>query len=72
MRKESPDIRLARMAIRQQRFSWDARKNRINIAKHHISFVRAAKIFDGRRVEKEDTRQDYGEERMLALRAVKR
>ena len=51
----------------QQRFSWDSRKNRTNIAKHHISFSRAAKIFDGPRLEKEDTRRDYGEKRMLAL-----
>ena len=50
-----------------QRFSWDPRKNRTNIAKHHISFSRAAKIFDGPRLEKEDTRRDYGEKRMLAL-----
>ncbi len=51
----------------QQRFSWDPRKNRTNIVKHHISFARAAKIFDGPRLEKEDTRRDYGEKRMLAL-----
>ena len=51
----------------QQRFSWDPRKNRINIVKHHISFSKAAKIFDGPRLEKEDTRKDYGEKRMLAL-----
>ena len=30
-------------------------------------FSKAAKIFDGPRLEKEDTRRDYGEKRMLAL-----
>ena len=51
----------------QQRFAWDPQKNQINIIKHYISFSRAAKIFDGPRVEKEDTRQDYGEDRIIAL-----
>ncbi len=51
----------------QQRFTWDPQKNQINIGKHHISFPRAAKIFDAPRVEKEDTRQDHGEERIIAL-----
>ncbi|MDE0682602.1 MAG: BrnT family toxin [Candidatus Poribacteria bacterium] len=32
-----------------------------------MSFSRAAKIFDGPRLEKEDTRRDCGEKRMLAL-----
>ena len=50
-----------------QRFSWDPRKDRANIEKHHISFSRAAKIFDGPLLEREDTRRDYGEKRMLAL-----
>jgi len=36
----------------QQRFSWNPRKNRINIVKHHVSFSKAAKIFDGPRPEK--------------------
>lgn len=51
----------------QQRFSWDSEKNRINIVKHHVSFSKASKIFDGPRLEKEDTRRDYGEKRMIAL-----
>lgn len=51
----------------QQRFSWDPRKNRTNIVKHYISFSRAAKIFDGPRLKKEDPRRNYGEKRMLAL-----
>ena len=51
----------------ENRFAWDPIKNRINIEKHHLSFSKAAKIFDGPRVEKEDTRRDYGEKRIIAL-----
>ena len=51
----------------RQRFSWDPKKNRTNITKHGISFSKAAKIFDGPRLEREDTRQDYDEIRIIAL-----
>ena len=51
----------------QQQFSWDPIKNRINITKHGISFFTAAKIFDGPILKEEDTRQDYGEPRIIAL-----
>ena len=51
----------------EQQFSWDPAKNRANIRKHDISFSAAAKIFDGPRLEEEDTRQDYGEPRIIAL-----
>ncbi len=51
----------------RQQFSWDPIKNQINITKHGISFFMAAKIFDGPSLEKEDTRQDYGETRIIAL-----
>ena len=50
----------------EQQFSWDPIKNRINITKHGISSFTAAKIFDGPLLE-EDTRQDYGEPRIIAL-----
>ena len=51
----------------RQQFSWDPKKNLINITKHGISFSKAAKIFDGPRLEREDTRRHYGETRMIAL-----
>ena len=51
----------------QQQFEWDPIKNRINFTKHRISFSKAAKIFDGPRLEREDTRRDYGEIRIIAL-----
>ena len=51
----------------QQQFIWDPIKNRINITKHGISFPTASKIFDGPLLEEEDTRQDKGETRIIAL-----
>ena len=55
-----------------QEFSWDSEKNQITIEKHGISFSTATKLFDGRLLEKEDTRQDYGEPRIIALGRVER
>ena len=55
------------MISNQQQFEWDPTKNRTNIRKHNISFSAAVKIFDGPRLEEEDTRQDYGETRIIAL-----
>ena len=55
------------MVSNQQQFIWDPIKNRTNITKHGISFPTAAKIFDGPLLEEEDTRQDYGETRIIAL-----
>jgi len=51
-------------------FEWDERKNRANIQKHGIDFHRAALIFRGKIVERIDDREDYGEERFIALGLV--
>ena len=48
-------------------FEWDERKNQQNIEKHGISFRRAATIFNGRVLQWEDSRKDYGEERQIAI-----
>ena len=48
-------------------FEWDEGKRQRNLAKHGIDFVRAARIFDGRVVEWDDSRREYGERRMLVL-----
>ena len=48
-------------------FTWDERKRKLNLAKHGIDFWNAAAIFDGPLVTVEDTREDYGEPRYLAL-----
>ncbi|MGO9262201.1 MAG: BrnT family toxin [Bryobacteraceae bacterium] len=49
-------------------FEWDDRKAERNIAKHGIPFEYAARVFlDPHRLDREDTRRDYGEERRVAL-----
>ena len=48
-------------------FSWDETKRKSNLAKHGIDFRDAAAIFDGPLVTVEDTREDYGESRYVAL-----
>ena len=51
-------------------FEWDERKNRSNIQDHGISFKHAAQMFNGRVVEWEDDRWDYGETRMIGIGKV--
>ena len=46
---------------------WDEKKRKLNLAKHGIDFRDAEKIFDGPLVTVEDTREDYGEPRYVAL-----
>jgi len=47
---------------------WDERKARQNIAKHGVPFEYAARVFlDSHRMDAEDARRDYGEERRLTL-----
>ena len=46
---------------------WDEKKRKFNLAKHGIDFRDAAKVFDGPLVTVEDTREDYGEARYIAL-----
>ncbi|MCB9959790.1 MAG: BrnT family toxin [Rhodospirillaceae bacterium] len=48
-------------------FEWDEAKRRSNLAKHGIDFVRAARIFRNPILERMDDRQDYGEERWIAI-----
>jgi hypothetical protein len=48
-------------------FTWDEKKRKLNRAKHGIDFHDAAIIFDGPLVTVEDTREDYGELRYVAL-----
>jgi uncharacterized protein len=49
-------------------FEWDDRKAAQNVAKHGTPFEYAARVFlDPHRLDSEDTRRDYGEERRLAL-----
>jgi uncharacterized protein len=50
------------------RFEWDEQKAAQNLAKHKVPFDYAAHVFlDPYRLDAEDMRQDYGEERRLTL-----
>ena len=48
-------------------FEWDENKRAANLAKHGIDFVRAARIYQNPVLERIDDREDYGEERIIAL-----
>ena len=49
-------------------FEWDTRKAAQNIAKHGVPFEYGARVFlDPHRVDSEDERRDYHEERRLTL-----
>lgn len=48
-------------------FEWDEEKERKNIKKHGISFIRAATIFTGPLLTSEDKRKNYGETRMQTI-----
>ncbi len=48
-------------------FTWDEKKRKLNLSKHGIDFSDAPAIFEGPLVTVEDTREDYGETRYVAL-----
>jgi uncharacterized protein len=52
------------------RFTWDRRKNAINVRRHGVDFVDAKSIFEGPTVERDDDRFDYGEVRVYAIGLV--
>ncbi|WP_046030820.1 BrnT family toxin [Vibrio vulnificus] len=53
-------------------FEWVENKNLINMAKHKIDFADAVHIFlDTSRIEREDTRSDYGEARFQTIGKTK-
>ena len=52
-------------------FEWDAEKAQKNLENHRVSFELASLVFtDPDRVTMQDTRQDYGEERLIILGQV--
>jgi uncharacterized protein len=55
------------MAGQELQFEWDVVKNDENLKKHGVSFMTAAAIFLNERLERIDDREDYGEERWIAL-----
>jgi len=49
-------------------FEWDSRKAAQNASKHGVPFEFATRVFlDPHRVDAEDERRDYGEERRITL-----
>ena len=50
-------------------FQWDLDKSAANEVKHGITFLQAAQIFRGPVLKRPDNRQDYGEQRFIALGA---
>lgn len=53
-----------------QNFEWDAAKNIKNIEKHGVNFEFAINVFLNPILLKNDERNDYGEERFIALGLV--
>ena len=48
-------------------FEWSSAKARLNLQLHGVAFEDATRIFDGRILEVADTREDYGEDRFIAV-----
>jgi uncharacterized DUF497 family protein len=48
-------------------FEWDEAKAAENLSSHGVDFVRAARMFDFPVLEREDTRQFWGERRFISI-----
>lgn len=49
------------------RYIWDETKRQTNLKRHGLDFADAEKVFTGPLVLFEDSRQDYGEQRMIGI-----
>lgn len=49
------------------RFGWDARESGRNLRARGFDFEFATQVFDGPTLERQDTRRDYGERRVIAI-----
>jgi len=49
------------------RFSWDPENSDANFRDRSFDFAFASLIFEGPTLEREDTRRDYGERRIMAI-----
>lgn len=49
------------------RFEWDEAKSRSNARKHGLSFDTAVGVFEQPHLVQLDTRQEYGEDRWIAV-----
>ncbi|HZK78319.1 MAG TPA: BrnT family toxin [Gemmatimonadaceae bacterium] len=52
------------------RFDWNPTKNRSNIRHHGVDFADASLMFERPTWERWDDREDYGEERWIAIGPV--
>jgi uncharacterized DUF497 family protein len=52
------------------RCDWNPTKNRSNVRAHGIDFADASLVFEGPTWERCDDREDYGEERWIAIGLV--
>lgn len=48
------------------RFSWDPEKSDANYRERGFDFAFASLVFEGPTLEREDTRKEYGERRVIA------
>ncbi len=48
-------------------FEWDEEKSVRNLRVHGLDFAYATALFDNPVAEREDTRRDYGEQRIIAI-----
>ena len=49
------------------RYVWDEAKRQANLKKHGMDFAQAPEVFAGPMVLIEDSRADYGEQRMIGI-----
>lgn len=49
------------------RFTWDENKRLTNLAKHGLDFADATRVFAGPLMLFEDSREDYGQQRMIGI-----
>lgn len=49
------------------KFEWDEDKNQANIRRHRIDFADVPPVFDGPMVVALDTRESYGEDRLIGI-----
>jgi len=49
------------------RYVWDEAKRQANLKKHGLDFAQAPEVFAGPMVLIEDSRADYGEQRMIGI-----
>ena len=49
------------------RYVWDETKRQANLQKHGLDFADAEKVFAGPMLLFEDSRRDYGEQRMIGI-----